>query len=101
MQPQYRPHEGGLPHIDGLYFPNVWRKPDVVPAEYTSIAKARSKNKGAAPFIEHLQRMLGDAVALDHPESKAGYLIRMLAFRYQKHDFRETEKASCSLLLLR
>jgi hypothetical protein len=92
MQPQYRPNQGVATHEDGLYFPNVWRKPDVVATEYTSIAKARSKNKGAAPFIEHLQLMLGDAVALDHPESKAAYLIRMLALRYQKHDFRETEK---------
>lgn len=92
MQPQYRPHEGETAYINGLYFPNVWHKPDVVPAEYTSIAKARSKKTGAAPFIQHLQLMLGDAVALDHPESKAGYLIRMLAYRFQKHDFREIEK---------
>ena len=92
MQPQYRPNQEVATYEDGLYFPNVWRKPDVVPTEYTSIAKARSKNKGAAPFIEHLQLMLKDKVALDHPKSKAGYLLRMLAFRYQKHDFRETEK---------
>ena len=59
------------------------------------------RTKALRPFIEHLQLMLGDTVALDHPESKAGYLLRMLAFRYQKHDFRETEKASRSLLLLR
>ena len=92
MQPQYRPNKGVATYEDGLYFPNVWRKPDVVPTEYTSVAKARSKNKGAAPFIEHLQLMLGDTVALDHPESKAGYLLAMLAFRYQTHDFKETEK---------
>jgi hypothetical protein len=93
MQPQYRPNQEVATYEDGLYFPNVWRKPDVVPTEYTSVAKARSKNKGAAPFIEHLQLMLGDTTKdLDDPESKAGYLLRMLAFRYQTHDFRETEK---------
>ena len=93
LQPQYRPHEGETAYIDGLYFPNVWRKPEVVPTEYTSVAKARSKNIGAAPFIQHLQRMLGDTeMDLEHPDSKAGYLIRMLAYRFQKHDFRETEK---------
>ena len=93
MQPQYRPHEGETAYINGLYFPNLWRKPEVVPTEYTSVAKARSKNIGAAPFIQHVQRMLGDTeMDLDHPDSKAGYLIRMLAYRFQKHDFRETEK---------
>jgi hypothetical protein len=93
MEPQYRPHEGEAAYIDGLYFPNVWRKSEVVPTEYTSVAKARSKNIGAAPFIQHVQRMLGDTeMDLDHPDSKAGYLIRMLAYRFQKHDFRETEK---------
>ena len=93
MQPQYRPYEGVATCEDGLYYPNVWRKPDVVATEYTSIAKARSKNKGAARFIEHLQLMLGDTeMDLEHPDSKAGYLIRMLAYRFQKHDFRETEK---------
>jgi len=29
---------------------------------------------------------------LDHEDSKAGYLIRMLAYRYQVHDFRKTQK---------
>ena len=37
--------------------------------------------------------MLGDTVLdLDHPDSKAGYLIRMLAYRYQVHDFTKTQK---------
>ena len=44
-------------------------------------------------FIEHLQLMLADNIMdLDHPESKTGYLIRMLAYRYQVHDFRKRQK---------
>ena len=37
--------------------------------------------------------MLADKhMDLDHPESKAGYLIRTLAYRYQVHDFRGGQK---------
>ena len=37
--------------------------------------------------------MLGDTTTdLDDENSKAGYLIRMLAYRYQVHDFRQTQK---------
>ena len=75
------------------YYPNIWKKPEVKPTEYSSIAKARSKGIGAWRFIDHLQTMLGDKEKdLDHEDSKAGYLIRMLAYRYQVHDFRQQEK---------
>jgi hypothetical protein len=77
---------------DGVYFLNSWRKPACVPLAFGSIEEARS-DQGAAPFIEHLQLMLADKyMDLDHPESKAGYLIRMLAYRYQTHDFRDGQK---------
>ena len=77
---------------DGIYFLNSWRKPACIPRAFSSIEQARSHD-GAAPFIEHLQLMLADKhMDLDHPESKAGYLIRMLAYRYQVHDFRDGQK---------
>ena len=76
----------------GLYFLNSWRKPTCIPIAFSSIEEARS-HQGAAPLIEHLQLMLADKhMDLDHPESKAGYLIRMLAYRYQIHDFRNGQK---------
>ena len=75
------------------YYPNIWKEPEVKPTEYSSIAKARSKGIGAWRFIDHLQTMLGDTEKdLDHKDSKAGYLIRMLAYRYQVHDFRRQQK---------
>ena len=75
-----------------VYFPNSWRKPTCIPRAFSSLEEARSHD-GAAPFIEHLQLMLADKfMDLDHPESKAGYVIRMLAYRYQVHDFREGQK---------
>lgn len=77
---------------DGIYFLNSWRKPACIPRAFSSIEEARSHD-GAAPFIEHLQLMLADKfMDLDHPESKAGFLIRMLAYRYQVHDFRDGQK---------
>lgn len=77
---------------DGVYFLNSWRKPACIPRAFSSIKEARS-HQGAAPFIEHLQLMLADKHRdLDHPESKAGFLIRMLAYRYQVHDFRGGQK---------
>ena len=77
----------------GNRYPNSWHKPEIQPIEYQSIAKARAKEKGAGKFIEHLQRMLGDTTDdLDNEESKAGYLIRMLAYRYQHHNFRNKQK---------
>ena len=77
---------------DGVYFLNSWRKPACVPRAFNSIEEARSHD-GATPFIEHLQLMLADKhMDLDHPESKAGYLIRMLAYRYQIHNFRGGQK---------
>lgn len=77
---------------DGVYFLNSWRKPACIPRVFSSIEEARS-HQGAAPFIEHLQLMLADKhMDLDHPESKAGYIIRMLAYRYQIHDFRGRQK---------
>ncbi len=76
----------------GVYFLNSWRKPACIPLVFNSIEEARS-HRGAAPFIEHLQLMLADKhMNLDHPESKAGYLIRMLAYRYQTHNFRGGQK---------
>ncbi len=77
---------------NGVYFLNSWRKPACIPRVFSSIEEARSHD-GAAPFIEHLQLMLADKhMDLDHPESKAGYLIRTLAYRYQVHDFRGGQK---------
>lgn len=76
----------------GVYFLNSWRKPACIPTVFSSIEEARSHD-GAAPFIEHLQLMLADKhMDLDHHESKAGHLIRMLAYRYQIHDFRGGQK---------
>lgn len=76
----------------GVYFLNSWRKPACIPTVFSSIEEARSHD-GAAPFIEHLQLMLADKhMDLDHPESKTGHLIRMLAYRYQIHDFRDGQK---------
>ena len=77
---------------NGVYFLNSWRKPACIPTVFSSIEEARSHD-GAARFIEHLQLMLADKhMDLDHPESKAGYLIRTLAYRYQIHDFRGGQK---------
>ena len=92
-EPQYYPGlEAPVVKLNGLYFPNSWRKPTCVPKAFSSIEEARS-NDGAAPLIEHLQLMLSDEfMDLDHPESKAGYVIRMLAYRYQIHDFRRGQK---------
>ena len=92
-EPQYYPGlESPAVKLNGLYFPNSWKKPTCIPRAFSSIEEARSHD-GAAPFIEHLQLMLADKfMDLDHPESKAGYLIRMLAYRYQIHDFRNGQK---------
>ena len=92
-EPQYYPGvEAPVVKLNGLYFPNSWRKPICLPKAFSSIDQARSQD-GAAPFIEHLQLMLADTTLdLDHPDSKAGYLIRMLAYRYQVHDFRDSQK---------
>ena len=77
---------------DGVYFLNSWRKPACIPRAFSSVEEARS-HQGAAPFIEHLQLMLADKfMDLDHPDSNAGYVIRMLAYRYQIHDFRKGQK---------
>tara|TARA_R110000796_G_scaffold92676_1_gene197014 strand:- start:112 stop:1515 length:1404 start_codon:yes stop_codon:yes gene_type:complete len=75
---------------NGNLYPNIWRKPLIEPTEFQTLFKAR---KGARQFVEHLQTMLGDTTTdLDDENSKAGYLIRMLAYRYQVHDFRQTQK---------
>ena len=75
---------------NGNLYPNIWRKPLIEPTEFQTLFKAR---KGARQFVEHLQTMLGDTTTdLDDENSKAGYLIRMLAYRYQIHDFRQTQK---------
>lgn len=84
--------ESRIVQMQGNYYPNMWNKPEVVATEFQTLNKAR---KGAAPFIEHLQQMMGDsgdAKNLDDPASKAGYLIRMLAYRYQVHSFRDKQK---------
>ena len=50
-------------------------------------------------LYQHLQLMLSDEfMDLDHPESKAGYVIRMLAYRYQIHDFRRQKPHVASIL---
>ena len=92
-EPQYYPGiEAPAVKLNGLYFPNSWRKPTCIPRAFSSIEEARSHD-GAARFIEHLQLMLADKfMDLDHPESKAGYLIRMLAYRFQMHNFRDGQK---------
>jgi hypothetical protein len=93
LEDRYVPKGDAAVLEHGLYFRNIWRKPTVEAVPYTSIAKARAKGAGAYQFIHHLQLMLGDTVMdLDHPDSKAGYLIRMLAYRYQVHDFTRTQK---------
>ena len=77
---------------DGDNVADAWRKPETTPTEFQTITKARAR-KGAARFVEHLQLMLHDATDdLDSEDSKAGYLIRMLAYRYQNHDFRDKQK---------
>ena len=75
---------------NGNLYPNIWRKPLIEPTAFQTLFKAR---KGARQFVEHLQTMLGDTTTdLDDENSKAGYLIRMLAYRYQVYDFRQTQK---------
>lgn len=93
LEDRYVPQGDPAVFERGLYFRNIWKKPLVQPIAYKSVAKARAKGTGAYPFIEHLQLMLGDTETdLDHPDSKAGYLIRMMAYRYQVHDFSRTQK---------
>jgi hypothetical protein len=93
LEDRYVPQGDAAVLEHGLYFRNIWKTPTVEAVPYTSIAKARAKGAGAYQFIHHLQLMLGDTVMdIDHPDSKAGYLIRMLAYRYQIHDFTRTQK---------
>ena len=93
MEDKYVPQGDPAVFDSGLYFKNIWKAPQVKPIAYKSIAKARAKGTGAYPFIHHLQLMMNDTeMDLDHEDSKAGYLIRMLAYRYQVHDFRKTQK---------
>lgn len=93
LEDRYVPKGDAAVQEHGLYFRNIWKTPTVEAVPYTSIAKARAKGAGAYQFIHHLQLMLGDTVMdIDHPDSKAGYLIRMLAYRYQIHDFTKTQK---------
>jgi tRNA U55 pseudouridine synthase TruB len=65
LSPVYRPAQPEVVNVDGNLYPNVWRKPTIQPL-----------NVDAAPFKQHLIKMLGSA-------EKAEYLIRMLSYRYQ------------------
>ena len=62
----YRPYQAKVIKKNHHQQPNSWREPDVKPDSTVS----------AAPFVQHLERMLGT-------KEKADYLIDMLAFRYQ------------------
>jgi hypothetical protein len=66
LDPIYRPYAASVIQKNDHWRPNSWRKPNVKPNASIS----------AAPFIQHLQRMLGS-------KPKADYLIDMLAYRYQ------------------
>jgi hypothetical protein len=66
LDPIYRPYAASVIQKNDHWRPNSWRKPNVKPNASIS----------AAPFVQHLQRMLGS-------KPKADYLIDMLAYRYQ------------------
>lgn len=90
LEKRYRPHEPAAVFDRGTYYLNSWRQPEVKPAHFGSLKEARET---ASPFVQHLQLMLDDKqLSLDSPDSKAGYLIRMLAYRYQVHDFLVKQK---------
>lgn len=90
LEKRYRPHEPAAVFDRGTYYLNSWRRPEVKPKHFGSLREAR---EAASPFVQHLQLMLNDKqVSLDSPDSKAGYLIRMLAYRYQVHDFLVKQK---------
>jgi len=90
LEKRYRPHEPAAVFDRGTYYLNSWRQPEVKPTHFGSLKAAR---EGAKPFVQHLQLMLDDKqLSLDSPDSKAGYLIRMLAYRYQVHDFLVKQK---------
>ena len=89
LERRYRPKQPPAVFDQGTYFLNSWREPEVQPTQYDSVAEAR---EGAWPFVMHLRMMLADTHPLDSPDSKAGYLIRMLAYRYQVHDFQLRQK---------
>jgi hypothetical protein len=82
--------------LKGNLHPNSWRKLEVKPTEFQTPNKARAA-KGAGPFIDHLQRMPHDTTKdLDDENSKAGYVIKMLAYRFQVHNFRDKQKPHVS-----
>ena len=66
LDPIYRPYQAAVLQKNHHWRPNSWREPDVKPNATIS----------AAPFVQHLERMLGT-------KAKADYLIDMLAYRYQ------------------
>tara|TARA_R110000787_G_scaffold166214_1_gene279228 strand:+ start:894 stop:2270 length:1377 start_codon:yes stop_codon:yes gene_type:complete len=66
LDPIYRPYSASVIQKNDHWRPNSWRKPNVKPNASIS----------AAPFVQHLERMLGS-------KAKADYLIDMLAYRYQ------------------
>ena len=66
LDPIYRPYAASVIQKNDHWRPNSWRKPNVKPNASIS----------AAPFVKHLERMLGS-------KAKADYLIDMLAYRYQ------------------
>jgi hypothetical protein len=66
LDPIYRPYAASVIQKNDHWRPNSWRKPNVKPNASIS----------AAPFVQHLERMLGS-------KAKADYLIDMLAYRYQ------------------
>ena len=63
----YRPEQPPVIQINGHYYRNLWRKPEIKP----------SPERDFKPFYNHLIDMLGS-------NHKADYLIDMLAYRYQK-----------------
>ena len=62
----YRPYAAAVIQKNHHWRPNSWKAPLVKPDASISVA----------PFVRHLQRMLGS-------KPKADYLIDMLAYRYQ------------------
>ena len=69
LEGKFLPHKPSIVEVDGLLYPNIWRKPDIQPDESIK----------CFPFVDHLEKMLGS-------KEKAQYLINYISLRYQQPD---------------